>query len=43
MLNFSIVWQNLHGRNNLVESLVVNGNMMCDYLEIKEHIVNFYK
>jgi hypothetical protein len=34
---------NLHRRNNLVESLVVDGNMTSDSIVIKEHIVNFYK
>jgi hypothetical protein len=34
---------NSHRRNNLVESLVVNGNMTADLVVIKEHIVNFYK
>jgi hypothetical protein len=31
---------NSYGRHNLVESLVVNGNMTSDSAEIKEHIVN---
>jgi hypothetical protein len=34
---------NSHRRNNLVESLVVNGNRMSYFVEIKEHIVNFHK
>jgi len=34
---------NLHRRNNSVESLVVNGTVMSDSVEIKEPIVNFYK
>lgn len=34
---------NSHRRNDLVESLVVNGNMRSDSVATKEHSVNFYK
>jgi len=34
---------NSHRSNNLVESLVVDGNMTDDFVVIKDHIVNFYR
>jgi hypothetical protein len=33
---------NSHRRNNQVESLIINGSMSSNPIEIKEHIVKFY-
>jgi len=34
---------NSHRRNNLVDSLVINGSMNSDSTKIREHIMQFYK
>jgi hypothetical protein len=34
---------NSHRRNNLVISLVINGSITSNSIEIKDHIVQFYK